>query len=298
MNKHLQIRQRNNDELKNRFTKVREESEKINELIIEKEKLISNGKNIFNSERAFNDYQKSLRKIDIQIQDELEKMGFARNFLQPIYNCEECRDTGFVLKENVRHKCKCNNSETDSMITMADINANGFNNKKDAVHDKSQKENMCNIYDNCTKYCDEFPETPKKDLLFFGGTGLGKSYLAQAMANSIKKKGFHTCVLNSYKLMEEFRNKHINGSPYKYPLYSCAFLVIDDLGTEPMYNNITIEYLFALINERMENGKPTLVITNLSFDQCKQRYGERIASRVFDANNTQRFKFFGDDLRI
>ena len=75
-------------------------------------------------------------------------------------------------------------------------------------------------------------------------------------------------------------------------------LVIDDLGTEPMLENITIEYLFTLLNERRANRLPTLVATNLTPRELQARYTERIFSRLMDRSETQVLLFFGEDVRL
>ena len=71
-----------------------------------------------------------------------------------------------------------------------------------------------------------------------------------------------------------------------------------DLGTEPMMRNITVEYLFLLLNERMEAGLSTMVTTNLTPAQIQERYGERVCSRLFDRLSALTIKLEGKDLRL
>ena len=81
-------------------------------------------------------------------------------------------------------------------------------------------------------------------------------------------------------------------------MMTAEVLVIDDLGTEPIMENITVEYLFLLLNERRANALPTLVATNLTLDELKARYSERISSRLLDRSTTQMLRFFGRDVRL
>ena len=74
-------------------------------------------------------------------------------------------------------------------------------------------------------------------------------------------------------------------------------LLIDDLGSEPMVKNITREYLFTLINERIAAGKGTVIATNLSPDDLEEVYGERVRSRLTDQHRSIVLKFSGKDLR-
>ena len=81
-------------------------------------------------------------------------------------------------------------------------------------------------------------------------------------------------------------------------LLETPFLLVDDLGTEPMMRNITVEYLFLLINERMEAGLSTMATTNLTPAQIQERYGERVCSRLFDRASALTIKLEGKDLRL
>ena len=75
-------------------------------------------------------------------------------------------------------------------------------------------------------------------------------------------------------------------------------LLIDDLGTEPMMRNITVEYLFTLLNERIAAKRHTVIATNLSPVQLQERYGERVMSRILDRSRGVALKFVGRDVRL
>jgi hypothetical protein len=66
---------------------------------------------------------------------------------------------------------------------------------------------------------------------------------------------------------------------------------------EPMLRNITVEYLFTLLNERCAAKLHTVVATNLSIIQIKERYGERVASRLLDTSKCVLIRLGGRDLR-
>ena len=75
------------------------------------------------------------------------------------------------------------------------------------------------------------------------------------------------------------------------------FLVIDDLGTEPMVPNVTKETLFSVLNERIAMRLPTIVISNQMTDALSERYDERIVSRLTDKSVTAIVVFSGKNLR-
>ena len=74
-------------------------------------------------------------------------------------------------------------------------------------------------------------------------------------------------------------------------------LFIDDLGTENKINNITVEYLYSVINDRLVNHKKTVISTNLDFAQIQNEYGERLFSRLSHKKQGIRINFEGCDLR-
>ncbi len=63
-----------------------------------------------------------------------------------------------------------------------------------------------------------------------------------------------------------------------------------------MLNNITIEYLFAVLNHRSAKKLPYAVATNLTMAQLMERYGERIVSRLMD--RARLVQLTGQDLRL
>lgn len=292
------IREKNTALLTQRMQEVRKTYPEVEALLNQKAELIAKGHRAFVSPQRFAQHQSDLKTIDERIKAELEKNGRDPEYLQPIFECKQCQDTGYVQEKEKRKRCTCHPAAQMDAPKIQELTLEMFGAQPDGEFGKSQRENMQAVYEHCRDYCRRFPHNEKRNLLFYGGAGLGKSHLAQAMAREICEGKHSTCVINSYKLMDAFKQKHIGGEDYAYPLYSCDFLVIDDLGTEPLYNNITVEYLFALLNERMEHHKATMVITNLDFEHCQQRYGERIASRIYDKHNNMSFAFFGNDLRM
>ena len=81
-------------------------------------------------------------------------------------------------------------------------------------------------------------------------------------------------------------------------LYETELLLIDDLGTEPLIENVTVEELFNLINERQNAGLCTVLSSNLTLNEIKARYTERIFSRLYDSNQCLKLQFLGRDIRL
>ena len=75
-------------------------------------------------------------------------------------------------------------------------------------------------------------------------------------------------------------------------------LIIDDLGSEPTYKNVTKEYFYLLLNQRGLDQKITLISTNLLPSNLSDRYGERCFSRIINKAHNLFLKIENDDLRF
>jgi len=78
-------------------------------------------------------------------------------------------------------------------------------------------------------------------------------------------------------------------------IYECDLLIIDDLGTE-LTNAFVSSQLFSCLNNRHLRKKATIITTNLSIPEMRDRYSERIFSRI--TSNYEVCKISGPDIRI
>lgn len=148
------------------------------------------------------------------------------------------------------------------------------------------------------EYAEKFPENEKKQLLFLGEAGLGKSFAMGALLKEIQKKERDICYISAARLFSYFHKVRLGEAELTQPLYQVKVLVIDDLGSEPMTQNVTREVLFELLEERKKAGRYTLFITNHGLAQLKERYTERVFSRLLSRQDSLVIPFEGKDLRL
>lgn len=136
------------------------------------------------------------------------------------------------------------------------------------------------------KICSTYPNNKKRCLVISGTTGNGKTYLAGCAAQKMLERGASVMALTAFAANDRFLKYHTcfndGKADYLDPMLDCTLLIIDDLGTESILKNVTIEYLYQVVNERNTAGKLTLITTNLTPERLNARYGERIYSRLFD----------------
>ena len=264
---------------------------------------------ILDGKASAEDIPAKMEVLNKRLTSLLRQHGFAENFLDPVCQCPVCGDTGYV-GEIVRENCECFNQafyarmyqrmglseSTQQSFESFDLNV--FSAEKLPGKTYSQRELMTVIRKTCESYADSYPNVPVKDMLLMGQSGLGKTYLMHAMAKRLIQRGQNVLIISAYKFLETARKAYISGNSDDLDaLMDADVLMVDDMGAEPLMENITIVQWFNLINERQLRGKGTIISTNLMEDELRRRYTERIASRLLDARQCMLLQFLGDDVR-
>ena len=150
----------------------------------------------------------------------------------------------------------------------------------------------------CRQYADAFVPGAA-NLLFVGGTGLGKTFLSACIANEVTEKGHSVCYESAPRLFSKLEKNRFDPDELSRQdaesISGCDLLIIDDLGTE-MPGNFVTAALYSLVNDRLMAGKSTIISTNLLAQEIAQRYSPQIASRL--QGNFKGLTFVGDDIRL
>ena len=245
------------------------------------------------------------REINARIRALLAEAGMAGDALELRYRCPVCKDTGYVGEAPARF-CECfelrlrlRQHEDGSMAGVDEQSFERFD-ANVAPEADGQRDRLVKARNLCQRYADAFPDTEYRNLLLTGEGGLGKTFLLNCIFGRVTGRGFSAVRVTAFRMFEAMRRQHV-GNDENYDGFSALIevplLLIDDLGTEPMMRNITLEYLFTLLNERIAAKRHTVIATNLTPPQLKERYGERVASRLLDRSICAPVQFKGKDLR-
>lgn len=239
----------------------------------------------------------------------MEQNGFSQNYFDDVYNCKKCKDTGFINNK----KCECFKqrliNKAYDMSNIAEIiKTENFNNfSLDYYSKEIDKKNGDSPYDNmklimrrCNLFTEEFDEN-FRNLVFYGSTGLGKTFLCRCIAKELLDRGKIVLYVTAFGLLEMFEKEKFNkdNQEINKDILNLAkeadLLIIDDLGTE-FISGFSATELFDIINSRLLSKKSTIISTNLYPEQLTTNYSSRIVSRLY--GNYEMIKFFGSDIRI
>ncbi|HHV65505.1 MAG TPA: ATP-binding protein [Peptococcaceae bacterium] len=121
-------------------------------------------------------------------------------------------------------------------------------------------------------------------LLFTGSVGSGKTFLAAAIANALLAQQKQLLFLVVPDLLDELRATFSNKTDTtEFDLLDIArtipILILDDLGAYN-YTEWSRNRLYSILNYRMNEQLPTIITTNLDFEEIEQYLGERTCSRL------------------
>lgn len=240
----------------------------------------------------------------------LVQAGYPADYLAMTYTCPDCHDTGFIGNE----KCHCfKQAMVDLLYSQSNIHEvlkkenfdtfdiRYYSDKKDRRLGISPRENMQSIVSTCQDFIRHFDEQAR-NLLFYGDTGVGKTFLTNCIARELLNTSHTVIYLTAFHLVDILQNNTFGSDDmddsgenmFSYIL-DCDLLIIDDLGTE-LNNSFVTSQLFLCINERLLARKSTIISTNLSLDELQNEYSERIFSRL--VSNYEIMLILGDDIRI
>lgn len=228
-----------------------------------------------------------LKEISVRKKELLKEGGFPDDYLEPVYNCPVCKDTGYVDGQ----KCKClKRSIIRYLYAQSNIEKvlkdENFGTLTYDYYDDTELPQMESIIESCKAYVRDFDER-YDNLLFYGEVGVGKTFLTNCIAHDLLEAGHSVIYFTAFQLFDTlakyaFRSGEISEdiSRVHEDIFGCDLLIIDDLGTE-ITNNFVMSQLFLIINERDNRRKSTIISTNLSLKDLNLRYSERTFSRIY-----------------
>ena len=237
---------------------------------------------------------------------EIIAMHFQPGFLDDSPICPICGGSGYVGSNMCRCLTELCRQEQKKELTFLSAGQEAFDqfrldyypDRMDPKWGVNIRTVMAKTFDVCKKYALTFGEN-SGNLLFYGDTGLGKTFLSACIARAVADRGFSVVYESAGHLFTKLERAKFGGDESareeikKYT--ACDLLIVDDLGTE-MPSQFVTAALYSLINDRLLEGKAMIISTNLNTDDLTRRYNPQIASRL--RGSFTRVAFLGDDIRV
>jgi len=308
-----EIRDKNRQELEKRKKELYEKLPRLKEIEDEMIKLgLDITKAILMNEDNRDILLKELHKkqTDLKIEkaEILTANNYPKDYLEIKYNCELCKDTGYIGSE----KCSCfmqkliayryKQFKLSHRIAKENFDSFNINFYSNEPTEKgiSPRKNMEHILMECIKYAKDF-DHHNKNLLFIGRPGLGKTFLCNSIAKDLLDLGKSVIYQSAPELIDlvrkhkfSFDNEDLEDEALR-DIYECDLLIIDDLGTE-LSTQFSGLVIYNILNKRLLLNKKMIISTNLDIDEIIENYSERISSRLF--GNFYIYEFFGEDIRL
>ena len=261
------------------------------------------------AERAPEDLHRQLDVLRAQKNALLNDMGYPADYLDPVYECPDCRDTGYIGTE----KCHCMKQLSIGILyeqshLQSQLEEECFDTFRTDCYDDEQvhefyrctsREAAKNACSACRRFSDAFRPQNGENILLSGDVGIGKTFLTHCIAKAVLDQGYSVLYFSAGELMDllgdiAFRREDADPEEYTQIL-DCDLLIIDDLGTE-FRNSFTVQRLFTLLNDRLIRRSSVVISTNLSMEDIEDQYSERTASRISSGYTI--LNMFGEDIRF
>ena len=249
------------------------------------------------------------RLENLELQQEraiLAMENFEEGYLDDSPICDKCGGSGYIgsnMCECLTELCRQEQKKEVSVLSGSREAFNQFRldyypDRIDPKYGASPRTIMERNLKICRTYALTFAPNAG-NLLFVGGTGLGKTFLSACIARAVADRGYSVVYESAGHLFGKLEQAKFSPSEEARReaarFTDCDLLILDDLGTEMPGQFVTAAF-YTLLNDRILAGKPMVISTNLNIDEAARRYSPQIASRL--QGSFQGLTFVGEDIRV
>lgn len=235
--------------------------------------------------------------------------GFPEDYLTPTYDCPLCKDTGF---DEQGQKCACFLKAATELLyresnRREQYEAENFDTFSLDYYDRESIDKTGESAYTLAKaalqtaknYVENFSESPG-NLLIYGPTGVGKTFLSNCIARELIESihsVVHVSAIEFFDLLaaHQFRQEDEADDALYDSMIQCDLLIIDDLGTE-IANSFVINSFCQCIDNRLKKRQGTIITTNLELANLQAQYLDRTFSRLISGYTFLRMT--GSDIRF
>ncbi len=293
-NRHLLETRR--EEVYREIPEYKEIADSISSLCIEQGR-----KMLLGDTKALDEMKQKLHDLSEQKTRLLTSHAYPEDYLEPIYDCPDCKDTGYLPDNS---KCHCMKQKMiyhlyEQSGLMKLLETENFDHLSMEYYDGENRLKFEKAVQTARNFIQTFG-SHYHNLFFCGTVGTGKSFLSCCIAKELLDSGYSVLYFSASSLFGKiseytFSNKDKEALiRFKHDLLGCDLLIIDDLGTEIVNSFVTSE-LFSCLNERHLHRRSTVISSNLTIEELRDYYSDRLFSRMI--SNFDFLRFTGEDIR-
>lgn len=248
--------------------------------------------------------REELQELKTQKTKLLLKAGYPDDYLEPHYQCNKCKDTGYIDTKTGKEKCSCfQQISMDLLYNAAQLKeflkTRNFAYLSYDYYQGEELESFQKIVKSSKEFINNF-NSDYRNFLFYGTVGSGKTFLSCCIAKEIIELGYSVMFFSAIDLFRkmihliDYKDNTRLGN-FLDSIYQCDLLIIDDLGTENNSDFFKLN-LCDIINTRIDRKKPVIITTNLTEAEISGQYSDRVFSRIF--GNYEIHEFDTRDIRI
>ena len=263
---------------------------------------VSQGKKyLAGDEQAMEELKLLISELSFKKARLLKEAGLPEDYLKPVHTCPDCRDTGYIDGQ----KCHCFKQAMISLLYEQSniremLQHDNFQSLSYEYYEGEDLSRFKKAVITCQNFIKNF-NSDYHNLFFYGTVGTGKTFLSNCAAKELIESGHSVIYFSAAGLFDllsrysfDYKSKEDERELYA-DLYQCDLLIVDDLGTE-LTNQFVASRLFSLLNQRHMGKKATVISTNLSLEELRDRYSDRIFSRI--TSHYELCKLTGPDIRM
>jgi len=229
------------------------------------------------------------------------------------YSCPLCQDRGIVVEGEFAHPCICMKQQVlsnrfkhanvrrelagysfggFSLGYYPDMPVKGERNQKLLGQDTGERLTYLSkarkALAEARRFVQEYQANAHcRGIMFTGGIGSGKTFLAASIANALLGHGVQVLFVVVPDLLDEIRASYdrqpaedrVGELKLMEAARTAEVLILDDLGAHN-YTEWTRNKLYSIINYRINNQLPMVITTNLLPEEIENYLGERTFSRI------------------
>ena len=198
--------------------------------------------------------------------------------------CPNCGGLGFryLNEDQGVVRCECRDQDLPArLLKAAEIPGKYANCRLDNYTTGEEDPYLKSALDESIRYVTDYVNKPiRKGLLFQGAPGLGKTHLAVAIIRALIEAGRVSCFFCDFAgELQRIRDSMSSDRTLVLPrlVYDAEVVVLDDFGAQ-RWSAWVQDQMSNVISNRYNNGRATIITTNLTDKPSADRNAMRIAA--------------------